>query len=128
MNIKYNKNWKPTNEYNDITDVDFDKRFEIDRQFVFNTLFRKYHIRFVKYPNNNLILVNWSYIPKLPKFMSSWLEKRIFKEPYNTIWNNLCKQFVDEITELEMYSKYNYNYINPKMVKRMEIINKLLNE
>lgn len=128
MKIKYNKNWKPCNENGIITDEDFDKRFEIDRQFVFNTLFRKYHIRFVKYPNKNLILVNWTYVPRVPKFMSSWLGKRIFKEPYNTIFNKLCKQFVDEITELEMYSKYKYNYVNPKIIKRMEVLDKLLKE
>ena len=119
MKIEYNKNWKPINENGYITDKDFDKRFEIDRQFIFNTLFRRYWVRFVKYPMNNKIIVHWSYIPRFPKYISSLFDKNIFKEPYNTIWKKLCGEFTDEITELEMYSKYKYNYVNPKMIKRM---------
>jgi len=128
MKIKYNKKWKPTNEYGILTDKDFDKRFEIDRQFIFNTLFRKYWVRFVKYPNEDKIIFHGSYVPKLSKFMSRWVDKMMWKEPYTTIWKKLCGEFRDEITELEMYTKYKYNYVNPKMIKREEIINKLLND
>ena len=44
MKIEYKKKWKPFSEVKGITDEDFDKRFEIDRQFTFNTLFRKYWV------------------------------------------------------------------------------------
>ena len=128
MKIEYNKNWKPINENGDITDKDFDKRFEIDRQFIFNTLFRRYWVRFVKYPNKDKIIFHGAYTPRVPKFMSLWVEKMMWKEPYKTIWKKSCKEFRDEITELEMYSKYKYNYVNPKMIKRMEVLDKLLKE
>jgi len=128
MKIEYNKKWKPFSEIKGISDEHFDKRFEIDREFIFNTLFRKYWVRFVKYPNKDKILVHGTYIPRVPKFMSMWVEKMMWKEPYTTIWKKLCGEFRDEITELEMYTKYKYNYVNPKMVKREEIINKLLND
>ena len=43
------KNWKPINELGDFTDRDFDKRFELDRMYFYDTLLYRNRIRFVKY-------------------------------------------------------------------------------
>lgn len=60
-------NYQPFNENNQISDNDFDKRFELDRTYhrsFYN--FRK-RIRFVKYPSDNYIsmYINTLYVSNL---------------------------------------------------------------
>ena len=89
-------------------------------------MFYNYYIRFVKYPNKNFIHVNGAYIPRIPKKLINWIDKKIFKKPYSIIWKKITGEFRDIITKSELYSKYKYNYTPQKVIKRNKIIDELL--
>ena len=104
--LKYNSKWKPINEYSVFTDSDFDKRFEIDRCYSYETFFWKYRIRFVKYPPyEDLISVN---ILKLRK-PTKWFCNEYFQRKFKKIFYKYCyNKYYSTIEFQKLQELYNY--------------------
>ena len=115
MKIKYNKKWIPVNEAMEFTDKDFDKRFKIERKFMFWSLFRKNFIRFVKYPNENKITVFYRYIRRpifIHKFSYKYLEKN-----YNK--NKFIKSIMFFINTKLFYKSFDCGTFNRNEIKNI---------
>ena len=73
--MKYNsKTWTPTGEDGS---PNFDKRFPIDRTYQFYSIFRKYRIRFVQYPDcgKERVRVFITSLFRMPKWYFRHIEK-----------------------------------------------------
>lgn len=106
--MKYT-NWYPINNNNEFSKEDFDKRFEIDRTYYFNGFLYKYHIRFVRYPNNKRINVFTTSIFKLPKFVHKYIEKTFhFAKQFNILCSLRSKK--EYLSRCQIKEKYNYTF------------------
>lgn len=124
--IKYSKNWIPINEYHSFTDKDFDQRFEIDRTFLYEGIFWRYRVRFVKYPSNRDNSLTVSVI-KLRKPISIFI-KPLESNPkiYRIVKNFVYKSYKYDLSIDEIYKQFGYE-IKTKSFYRNEKINSVLN-
>jgi len=122
--VKYSKNWIPINEQHFFTDKDFDKRFEIDRTFLYEGIFWKYRIRFVKYPSNRDLTVS---IIKLRKPISIFI-RPLEANPkiYRIVEKFVYKSHKYDLSIEEIYKQFGYE-IKTKSFYRNEKINDILN-
>lgn len=103
---QYNNNWIPVSENGD-SNVVFDERFTIDRTFNVNSLFYKYRIRFVQYPDceKNSVQVFLFRMFKMPKFYWKYVEKTM-NPPFFHNW--LFRSEEIKMTLEQVYDTFKY--------------------
>jgi len=108
--MKINKlNLKPITENGEISDKDFDKRFKIDRSYLYESLFYKARIRFVQYPNEEYIRVYLTkhYFPNITKPILNKAESTM-----NVFWIFLSQLFFQtkdwKLSKEDIKNKFEY--------------------
>ena len=139
MNLRYNKNWKPIDGDDNITDKFFNITHPLDMEFKYKRLLYTYYIRISRFKDNKdlriRILKQFNFkihVYKAHIFFLNFLSflnlknlRKIFSYNYNSFpYRN--KVFSEFLSKEETYIKYEINYIPSKILKRMKIINNLL--
>lgn len=94
------KNWKPINKQGIITDKYFDKRFIIDRTFIYDNLLFEYKIRFVKHliTENDKITV---YKHKTFKYSKPFLQSKYLSWLFHS-------EKIQLLSTTDIFKKYKY--------------------
>lgn len=116
---KYNHNWTPVTEWGEYTDRYFDTRFDtttIERSFYVSNFFKWKKIRFVQYPGESKIDVQ--YHEGYKSHLSTLIERAFMKDRKNLLdvlilkFSSFLFNFSisddEKLTAKQIYTKYDY--------------------
>lgn len=124
---RYNKNWLPFDDFLSLnSDKNFDHYGNIDRTYIYFTIFFRYRIRFVYYKlpylTDNKITIHSGRNLRYPKFLEFIILKcKILNNIFSYKSNQQQMLTINEIKE-----KYNYTFY--KKQDRLDKIKKVLYE